>query len=70
VVVLAGVAPKLDPLTFQLSGSVVKPHGQEYTGFGGDAPRYILCFRTSFSGPIAILAEIAGTMGPIRSRLV
>src|SRR5215204_1107841 len=41
VVVLADVAPKLDPLTFQLSGSVVKPHGQEYSGFGGDAPRYI-----------------------------
>jgi hypothetical protein len=38
--VLADVAPQLDPLTFKLSGAVVKPHGHEYTGFGRDAPRF------------------------------
>jgi hypothetical protein len=68
VVVLAGVAPKLDPLALQLPGSIVKPHGQEYTGFGGDAPRYILCSRKCFSRHIAILALIAGTMrGVVRA---
>src|SRR5215207_7486007 len=69
VVVLAGVTPKFDPLAFQLPGSVVKPHGLEYTGFGGNAPRYILCSRTCFSGHFAILAEIVGTMrGVARGR--
>src|SRR5919112_4727058 len=69
VVVLAGVATKLDPLAFQLPGSVVKPHGLEYTGFGGDAPCYILCSRTCFSRRISILAEIVGTMrGVVRGR--
>jgi hypothetical protein len=57
------VAPKFDPLAFQLSGSVVKPHSQEYTGFGEDAPRYNLCSRTIYSGHTAILAEMVDTMG-------
>src|SRR4029450_2548934 len=62
VVILAGVAPKLDPLAFQLPGSVVKPHVQEYSGFGADAPRYISGSGTRFCRHIAIFAEIVGTM--------
>jgi hypothetical protein len=35
-VVRADVASQLDPLAAELSGSILKPHDPEYTGFGND----------------------------------
>jgi hypothetical protein len=44
------VAPQLDPLTLELFGVVVKPHGHEYTGFGRNAPRLVFFRERDFSG--------------------